>query len=551
MHIKINIYRIVKIKNLLLYLLMVLTMCKPLSGQHLIIYGKMKIKKGELKGSRIRMMEDGQLVNSYSPENSGKFEINMKYSKNYILEFVKNGYVTKRLSFNTDVPDKLKNEVLGPIDFTIELFPQAEGYESIVFKNPVGKIEYFRNIRNFSYDVDYSRKMGAKLDAEEEKISRLNEKHEREKLKAQQEAEEKARLEAERKRLAELQKREEERRKAEEEKRRLEAEREAEEKARLLAQREALKKAEAEQRRQDSIAEAQRLAKIKKENEAHRRAEEEKRRQDSIKKAQEQEKKRQLAEQRRKEMEAELARQREEELARKQEELEAARKRAEKERKRQEALERQRLELERKKEALRKAREEQRRQDSIREAKMLATLQAEKEARRKALEEQRRLDSINEAKKLTELDKANLERERREQALREKRAAEKAAMIAAEKQKGKERLKATLEAQKQAEIKKYFAKQSNQPSLESIRETFVSDYDKKYTIGKTVETEEAERWKITRVVLKKDLQADTYIKIEHDWGAKYYFRMQENFDGKPEYYNISAKLFNLKTNIEN
>ncbi|MBK8809019.1 MAG: hypothetical protein IPO21_21275 [Bacteroidales bacterium] len=68
-----------------------------------------------------------------------------------------------------------------------------------------------------------------------------------------------------------------------------------------------------------------------------------------------------------------------------------------------------------------------------------------------------------------------------------------------------------------------------------------------YPTTKTIEVEEDMYKKVTRVIINKDNFVTIYLKVEHKWGATYYFIDRTPFD--PE--NISSSFFDFSTNVEN
>ncbi|MBK6410082.1 MAG: hypothetical protein IPF78_10330 [Flavobacteriales bacterium] len=59
-------------------------------------------------------------------------------SKNYVLSFEKPGFVTKKLSFNTNAPASASPIGFTPFDFVVSLFKQYDGMNTVVFNQPVG-----------------------------------------------------------------------------------------------------------------------------------------------------------------------------------------------------------------------------------------------------------------------------------------------------------------------------------------------------------------------------------------------------------------------------
>ncbi|MCF8257256.1 MAG: hypothetical protein K9J06_06865, partial [Flavobacteriales bacterium] len=123
-------------------------------NRHVAISGGVKEARKNLEGVKITLSKDGRTDKSFSTPSSGKFSIPIDVNAQYIIEFYKTGYVTKRISFNTTVPEN--EQLVWTFDFLVDLFPDVEGLDKAIFVNPVAKIEYSERMREFDYDLDYS-----------------------------------------------------------------------------------------------------------------------------------------------------------------------------------------------------------------------------------------------------------------------------------------------------------------------------------------------------------------------------------------------------------
>jgi flagellar biosynthesis GTPase FlhF len=182
----------------------------------LMIYGKLNIEGGPVKGSKIVIKKNGRVVETL--ENTSKFEYELDLGAQYILEFQKEGYVTKSVSFNTKVPPDRAELGFAPFGFNVTLFKQYEGVNIIVFNQPVGKIRFNPDIDDFDYDTDYTKSIQAALQQAEEELK--EEQRKEEERKKEEEKRKKAEEEAKKKAEEEAKKKAEEeaKRKAEEEK---------------------------------------------------------------------------------------------------------------------------------------------------------------------------------------------------------------------------------------------------------------------------------------------------------------------------------------------
>lgn len=144
---------------------------------------------------------------------SAKFNLEFKLNCNYVISFTKPGYITKKIAFNTAVPEHRMTQGFYPFTFEVNLFQQYDGVNIVVFNQPVGKISYSRLIDDFDYDTDYTKQIQSQLKAAEEEILQ---KQKENKIKAEQakkdeekrKAEELAQAKAEEKALKEKEKKE-------------------------------------------------------------------------------------------------------------------------------------------------------------------------------------------------------------------------------------------------------------------------------------------------------------------------------------------------------
>ncbi len=238
------------------------------------VNGRLKIEGGDMGDTRVVVFKNGSPVRTLT-DGLNKFSLDLDLQADYVMSFEKDGYVSKKLSFNTRVPADKAMEPFTPFEFAVSLFKQYSDVNVVVFNQPVGMIRYEHGLGDFDYDTDYTRSIQKQMQQtlaeverkqkEESDMASANGKRQaaeaKERAKAEAEAARaqaeaaKAVQEAERKRALEEAAAA---RKVEEEK--AAAARKAEEE-RLAAIRkaEADKKLAAEQAEADRLAEAQRV----------------------------------------------------------------------------------------------------------------------------------------------------------------------------------------------------------------------------------------------------------------------------------------------------
>lgn len=164
------------------------------------INGRVKIEDGGLDGTRVVVYKNGEKQRTIS-SGLGKFSLDLDLNANYILEFEKDGFVTKKLSFDTHAPVEAIANGFTPFEFAVSMFKQYDDVNTVVFNQPVGMIRYDKNSDDFDYDTDYTKSIQSAL---EKTMQEVVAKQEQEKAKsaeeakrAEEEAEAKAKADAE------------------------------------------------------------------------------------------------------------------------------------------------------------------------------------------------------------------------------------------------------------------------------------------------------------------------------------------------------------------
>ena len=121
------------------------------------IFGKVKIENGSIENTRITILKNAEKMESGIVDNSGKFEYELDFGNEYIFEFSKEGFVTKKVSISTFVPLDIlsRDNQFPPFKFMVSLFPAYEGLDLSVFDQPMGMIMYDKELDDFDYDRDY------------------------------------------------------------------------------------------------------------------------------------------------------------------------------------------------------------------------------------------------------------------------------------------------------------------------------------------------------------------------------------------------------------
>ncbi len=229
--------------------IVVLTMAAPAFAQGTFtINGRAKIEGGGLDGTRVVVYRNGT-KDRVVTNNLSKFSLELDLNQSYVLSFEKEGFVTKKLSFDTHAPADAVSNGFTPFEFAVSLFKQYDDVNTVVFNQPVGMIRFDPAVGDFDYDTDYTKSIQSQLQLAQQQVQQ---KQQEETAKAEEDAKrnaeaEKARLKAEA---------EAKRKAAEDEKALARQQREAEEAARK-AEAERVKAAQAAKKAEQEKASAE------------------------------------------------------------------------------------------------------------------------------------------------------------------------------------------------------------------------------------------------------------------------------------------------------
>ncbi len=163
------------------------------------VNGRMKVEAGDLAGARVVVYKNGVKERTIT-QNLSKFSLDLDMQQNYILSFEKDGFVSKKIAFNTKVPGEAVGNDFIPFDFAVSIFKQYDDVNIVVFNQPVGIIRYESSTGDFDYDTDYTKSIQSQL---QEALAAVEKKQKEEKERAASEAKAAAKAEAEAKKASE------------------------------------------------------------------------------------------------------------------------------------------------------------------------------------------------------------------------------------------------------------------------------------------------------------------------------------------------------------
>ena len=211
--------------------------CTLAFSQTFTINGRLKMEGGSVEGAKVVVFKDGKKERTVS-SGLGRFALELDLNSNYVLSFEKEGFVSKKLAFDTHAPAEAAANGFTPFEYAVSLFKQYDDVNVVVFNQPVGMIRYEPDADDFDYDTDYTKSIQSQLEQIQQQV-------------VEKQAQEAAENEAQAKAAAEAEKN---KTKAEADAAK-KAAADAKEKERLeREQAEAAKKAEAEKAKADALA---------------------------------------------------------------------------------------------------------------------------------------------------------------------------------------------------------------------------------------------------------------------------------------------------------
>ncbi|HRH37909.1 MAG TPA: hypothetical protein PK760_06160 [Flavobacteriales bacterium] len=169
------------------------------------VSGRVKVDGGSLDGARAVVYKNGVKERTITT-NLSKFTLDLGLNADYVISFEKDGFVAKKLSFDTHVPAEVMANGFTPFDFAVSIFKQYDDINIVVFNQPVGMIRFDPGVGDFDYDTDYTKSIQSQMQEvldqveqkkkEEENASANKAKEEAEAAKQKQRAEEEARKQA-------------------------------------------------------------------------------------------------------------------------------------------------------------------------------------------------------------------------------------------------------------------------------------------------------------------------------------------------------------------
>jgi len=146
-----------------------------LSAQSLNINGSLVIDNASSEGARIVVLRNNIELEKREIGKRGRFDFKFGLGADYRLFFEKDGYVTKIVDINTEVPDEIvqSNPDFPPVKLIVTLLPQVEGVDLSIFEQAIANLSYNYELDDFTFDKEYSSKIKDRIAKTEQEIRRI------------------------------------------------------------------------------------------------------------------------------------------------------------------------------------------------------------------------------------------------------------------------------------------------------------------------------------------------------------------------------------------
>lgn len=127
------------------------------SAQFINLTVKLSVLNDKLRGATLVLYQNGKVIETV--HNTGpRFHHRLHYSREYVLEFKKDGCVTKQISINTKGVPKSAKEFPQSIRFAVEIERVPDNAPMHEYAQPVAHYFFQKKADDFVYNINYTKK---------------------------------------------------------------------------------------------------------------------------------------------------------------------------------------------------------------------------------------------------------------------------------------------------------------------------------------------------------------------------------------------------------
>ncbi|MCB0484271.1 MAG: hypothetical protein KDC37_06885, partial [Flavobacteriales bacterium] len=125
--------------------------------ERLTVTGDMADGFADMTGAFVNVLVDGQKLKRIDADKSGNFKFDLEFGRDYVIEFRKQFYATKRVEVHLrNVTPEMVDIGCKPRGWEVGMLKKVEGIDYSMLDKPVGKVFYEPEFKCFDWDAGYS-----------------------------------------------------------------------------------------------------------------------------------------------------------------------------------------------------------------------------------------------------------------------------------------------------------------------------------------------------------------------------------------------------------
>ena len=163
----------------------------------LVVSGTLKHEdtNAKLDGVTVAVLQNGEAFDQVIADRNGHYFVELPLNENYMLEYVMDGMVTKRVQINAGSAENPLDSDGYTFDLDMSLFDMKEGFDKSILETPIG-IATVDDRGKLQFDMAHTAVMRRAIDRELDRLADLEEDLERAKMRYDNAMEDGARAEA-------------------------------------------------------------------------------------------------------------------------------------------------------------------------------------------------------------------------------------------------------------------------------------------------------------------------------------------------------------------
>ena len=120
------------------------------------VKGEITIDERNTENVQIDIYKENQKVTSYTSDDNGSFKLRLRFNHSYTIEFSKEGTLTKRIYFDTSMPERAMN--VPEYEMFIDLVPEEylDGVNTSPLEFPMALISYNEKEGEYLHNEQYT-----------------------------------------------------------------------------------------------------------------------------------------------------------------------------------------------------------------------------------------------------------------------------------------------------------------------------------------------------------------------------------------------------------